>query len=158
TWRIKTQRARGQSPSQDENRDPRTPVGVFANQSSVDEPCTGTIIRWKQGDPENPYNFSKTKKSAILVSAMCLLVNSTMGSSLLSNSIPYIVHEWNEQATLLISVYLIGYVFGPIICELPFTHLYLTLPCFPLLVVGGPLSEHIGRRNITITTFALFLI
>lgn len=85
-----------------------------------------------------------------------------MGSSLLSNSIPYIVHEWNvtsqEQATLPISVYLIGYVFGPIICELPFTHLYLTLPCFPLLVVGGPLSEHIGRRNITITTFALFLI
>ncbi|CAH0020578.1 unnamed protein product [Clonostachys rhizophaga] len=52
------QGAKGQSPSQDEKRDPRTPVGVLANQSSVDELCTGTIIRWKEGDPENPYNFS----------------------------------------------------------------------------------------------------
>ncbi|CAG9985059.1 unnamed protein product [Clonostachys byssicola] len=137
-----TQAARGQSPSQDEKRDPKTPLGVFENQSSVDEPCTRTVIKWKHGDPENPYNFSKTKKSAILVSAICLLVNSTMGSSLPSNAIPYILHEWSvttqEQVILSISVYLIGYVLGPII--------------------WGPLSEHIGRRNITITTFVLFLI
>ncbi|VUC28822.1 unnamed protein product [Clonostachys rosea] len=136
------QAARGLSHGQDEKRDAGTSVGVIENQSFVAEPYIRTIIKWKHGDPENPYNFSKTKKLAILVSAMCLLVNSTMGSSLPSNAIPYIVHEWSiasqEQAILPISVYLIGYVLGPII--------------------WGPLSKHIGRRKITITTFILFLI
>jgi hypothetical protein len=55
-----------------------------------------------------------------------------MGSSFPSNAIPYIVHEWSatsqEQAILPISVYLIGYVLGPIICEyiplLYYTFLY----------------------------------
>ncbi|TDZ39656.1 Citrinin biosynthesis cluster MFS transporter mrr1 [Colletotrichum spinosum] len=65
-----------------------------------------------------------------------------MGSALPSNAIPFITAEWgitNEQQQVLpISVYLIGYVFGP--------------------VVWGPLSEHIGRRTLTIVTFILFTI
>ena len=71
-----------------------------------------------------------------------LVINSTMGSSLPSMAIPYIAKSFHvtqeEQLVLPISVYLIGYVFGPII--------------------WGPLSEEYGRRMLTIATFAAFLL
>lgn len=71
-----------------------------------------------------------------------LVVNSTMGSALPSMAIPIIVDYFGvsseEQKVLPISVYLIGYVFGPII--------------------WGPLSEHFGRRNLSFATFAFFCI
>lgn len=57
-------------------------------------------------------------------------------------AIPKITSEYNvtsqSQMVLPISVYLIGYVFGPII--------------------WGPLSEHLGRRLLTLMTFTLFCI
>lgn len=57
-------------------------------------------------------------------------------------AIPKITEEFHitsqEQKVLPISVYLIGYVFGPII--------------------WGPLSEHLGRRTLSIITFTLFTI
>lgn len=69
-----------------------------------------------------------------------LVVNSTMGSSLPSMAIPKIAAEFGttaqEQMVLPISVYLIGYVFGPI--------------------VWGPLSEHFGRKTLTICSFGPF--
>lgn len=73
---------------------------------------------------------------------MMQVINSTMGSALPSNAIPFITAEWgitNEQQQVLpISVFLIGYVFGP--------------------VVWAPLSEHLGRRMLTIITFVMFTI
>lgn len=71
---------------------------------------------------------------------MVLVLNSTMGSSLPSQAIPYIASEWNiegqAQRVLPISMYLLGYVFGPII--------------------WGPLSEHFGRRRLILGTFAAY--
>jgi MFS family permease len=68
------------------------------------------------------------------------VINSTMGSSLPSMAIPKITEEWGvispEQSVLPISVYLIGYVLGPII--------------------WGPLSEQFGRRNLSIAAFSTF--
>jgi MFS family permease len=65
-----------------------------------------------------------------------------MGSALPSMAIPKIVDDFGvtseEQRVLPISVYLIGYVFGPII--------------------WGPLSEHFGRRNLSFVTFGFFTI
>lgn len=71
-----------------------------------------------------------------------LVINSTMGSALPSLAIPNIVEDFGitSQAgkVLPISVYLIGYVFGPII--------------------WGPLSEHFGRRDLSFATFVLFTV
>lgn len=71
-----------------------------------------------------------------------LVINSTMGSALPSMAIPKITGDYGvtsqSQMVLPISVYLIGYVFGPII--------------------WGPLSEHLGRRLLSIITFTLFSI
>ncbi|KAF9874510.1 hypothetical protein CkaCkLH20_08073 [Colletotrichum karsti] len=101
-----------------------------------------TIVSWEDGDPENPHNWSHTKKFLILCLTMLQVINSTMGSALPSNAIPFITAEWGitsqPQQVLPISVYLIGYVFGP--------------------VVWAPASEHVGRRVLTVVTFVLFTI
>ncbi|EEY19202.1 polyamine transporter 3 [Verticillium alfalfae VaMs.102] len=111
-------------------------------------PCTSgedeekTIVSWEDDDPENPYNWSSTRKLLILLLTMMLIINSTMGSALPSNAIPYISEQWNiaspQGQILPICVFMIGYFFGPIL--------------------WGPLSEHFGRRIITNVTFILFTV
>lgn len=71
---------------------------------------------------------------------MVLVLNSTMGSSLPSQAIPFVTKAWvvegqNEQ-NLPISIYLVGYVFGPLI--------------------WGPMSEHFGRRWLLVGTFLCY--
>ena len=69
-----------------------------------------------------------------------LVLNSTIGSALPSMAVPFITEEFHitssSQKVLPISVFLIGYVFGPLI--------------------WGPLSEQYGRRNLTFVTFTAF--
>jgi len=88
--------------------DKATPYSGF----NTDDDDEDTIIAWEENDPENPYNWSGRKKNTILATTMLLIVNSTMGSSLPSNAIPYIAAEWQieseQQKVLPISVYLIG--------------------------------------------------
>lgn len=63
-----------------------------------------------------------------------------MSSSLPAMAVPSITAEFGISSTtanaLPISVFLIGYIFGPII--------------------WGPLTEHFGRRDLSIHTFILF--
>ncbi|KAM3490371.1 hypothetical protein MY3957_006311 [Beauveria namnaoensis] len=127
-------------------------------------------IEWKVDDPENPKNWPKvrsvplltlylthqikkkkktdptacrvhqSKKHMITALTSLLVLNSTIGSALPSQAIPFITAYFGvtsqEQHVLPISVFLVGYVFGPLI--------------------WGPLSEHIGRRNLTLATFSSF--
>ncbi|KAM0815798.1 putative Major facilitator superfamily transporter [Seiridium cardinale] len=125
------------------------------DQNSSRSPAT-IVISWADKDVENPYNWprvmcfyssarskltaAQSKKLPVVISSMILVVNSTMGSSLPSMAIPFIMDEWGiaeqEQKVLPISTYLIGYVFGPL--------------------MWGPLSEQFGRRILALLTFALF--
>ncbi len=70
------------------------------------------------------------------------MINSTMGSSLPSNAVPFIsahFHITSSSAKILpISIYLVGYVVGP--------------------VLFGPLSEAYGRQVIMISTFFGFTV
>ncbi|KAK3387557.1 major facilitator superfamily transporter [Podospora didyma] len=105
-----------------------------------DEDDEDMILAWEENDPENPYNWSGRKKAGILLTTMMLIVNSTMGSALPSNALPFIADDWDvvseQQKVLPISVYLIGYVMGPIL--------------------WAPLSEQYGRKKLTIGTFIMF--
>ncbi|KAF4126391.1 Fungal trichothecene efflux pump (TRI12) [Geosmithia morbida] len=98
------------------------------------------VIGWKYKDADDPYNWPAPKKAAITSLTGLLVINSTVGSSLPSMAVPKMAELWNvtshEQMVLPISVYLIGYVAGP--------------------MIWGPLSEHLGRRNLTIITFICF--
>lgn len=73
---------------------------------------------------------------------MIVVVNSTLGSGLPANAIPFISKEFNITSPaaqiLPLSMYLLGYVLGPL--------------------VFGPLSETYGRRMILVITFLLFTI
>ncbi|KAK3941712.1 major facilitator superfamily transporter [Diplogelasinospora grovesii] len=114
-----------------------------SSESLEDDDDDGkVIVSWSENDPENPYNWSDRKKGAILWTTMFLIINSTMGSALPSNAIPFMTAEWGvtsqQQKVLPISVYLIGYVMGPI--------------------VWAPLSEQYGRKHFTICTFVVFTI
>ncbi|KAI0908409.1 major facilitator superfamily transporter [Ustulina deusta] len=107
---------------------------------SMHDTTVKKIISWEPNDKENPYNWSDGRKVFITITSMVSVINSTMGSSLPSMAVPYMTREWgvtsDTQKVLPISTYLIGYVFGPLL--------------------WGPLSEHIGRRNLTVVTLSLF--
>jgi len=100
------------------------------------------MVSFSNGDPENPYNWSAGKKIFILIAGIIAVINSTLGSSLPSGAINYIskdFHVTNDQQLVLpISLFLVGYVLGPIFF--------------------GPLSETYGRRIIMISSFVIFTI
>ncbi|KAJ4320454.1 hypothetical protein N0V84_005845 [Fusarium piperis] len=118
-------------------------IGALHNIRSRTRSRTNEVlVNWELDDPENPYNWSTSKKNLILFLTAMLVINSTMGSALPSLAIPNIVEDFGITSqtgrVLPISVYLIGYVLGPII--------------------WGPLSEHFGRRDLSFATFGLFTV
>ncbi|PGG97474.1 hypothetical protein AJ79_09194 [Helicocarpus griseus UAMH5409] len=100
-----------------------------------------TIVSFHSQDPENPVNWKKSKKLLVLSTGMINVLNSTLCSSLPSGAMPYIAKEFNvtseEQLVLPISLFLAGYVFGPIVC--------------------GPLSESYGRKPVMVIPFFIFM-
>ncbi|KAJ2899237.1 hypothetical protein MKZ38_003337 [Zalerion maritima] len=100
-------------------------------------------ISWEKNDPGNPYNWPAPKKALVFVVGVALVLNSTMGSSLPGNSVTYIMDEFHvhgdtngTRKVLPISMFLLGYVFGPI--------------------VWGPMSESFGRKWISVVTFFFY--
>ncbi|KFA61996.1 hypothetical protein S40285_07908 [Stachybotrys chlorohalonatus IBT 40285] len=119
-------------------------LSVLENQdtpySSDDNAEHVTTVTFKDDDPECPYNWSNNKKRFIVATILLTVLNSTLGSSLPSNAIPHIAYDFgvstddsNPERVLPISIFLVGYVFGPLLF--------------------GPLSEWYGRRYIILLTF-----
>ncbi|KAI1799241.1 MFS general substrate transporter [Daldinia bambusicola] len=125
-----------------EEKDNRVTTDDTPESSSFQGSEGRTVISWEANDKGNPYNWSTGRKTFIVVSSMATVANSTLGSSLPSMAIPYMTKEWGitnqTQSVLPISTYLLGYVFGPIF--------------------WGPLSEHVGRRNISTGCFIMYTI
>ena len=82
------------------------------------------------------------KKSYVTLTATLTSINSTMGSSLTSNLVDTLkeafIVQSDTQMILPTSMYLIGFVFGPLIF--------------------APMSENYGRRPIIVTGFALYIL
>ncbi|KAF2150854.1 MFS general substrate transporter [Myriangium duriaei CBS 260.36] len=100
------------------------------------------VISFADGDPEDPHNWSNTKKCFVVFLGVILVINSTIGSSIASGT-PVQVADYfdnhNEyQLVLPISIYLVGYVLGPL--------------------AFGPLSESYGRKWVMIATFGIFTV
>ncbi|PGH19699.1 hypothetical protein AJ80_03854 [Polytolypa hystricis UAMH7299] len=99
------------------------------------------IVRFEPGDKDNPYNWSTAKKMTIVFLTVLMTLNSTLSSSMPSGSISFIAKDFNvtsnEELVLPISIFLIGYIFGPLIL--------------------GPLSEAYGRRPLLIYPFIVYL-
>ncbi|KAF7961113.1 hypothetical protein EAE96_000780 [Botrytis aclada] len=93
------------------------------------------------GDIENPKNWSTARRWYITVVSVLLVVNAAFASSSPSGCLTGIEKEFNisaEVAALVISVFLLGYCFGPLF--------------------WAPLSEFFGRRWIFYISFTLYLV
>jgi len=100
------------------------------------------LVSFSHNDPDNPFHWSSKKKNFVVFVGVMLVMNSTIGSSIASGTpveISNYFHNYNqEQLVLPTSIYLVGYVLGPLLF--------------------GPLSESFGRRWVLIATFALFTV
>ncbi|QUC17031.1 uncharacterized protein UV8b_01272 [Ustilaginoidea virens] len=98
------------------------------------------LISWGPDDPQNPHNWSTPRKAFVVVIIVLMVFNSSMSSALPSMAIPSITAELGASSAaagvLPISMFLVGYIFGPLI--------------------WAPLTEHYGRRCLTVLTFAAF--
>lgn len=103
-------------------------------------PETG-FLDFSENDLENPKNWSTPRRWYVTVIAVLLVVNATFASSSPSGCLDSIADELHvsiEAAGLVITLFLLGYVFGPLF--------------------WAPLSEFFGRRWIFYISFTLYLI
>lgn len=95
------------------------------------------IVSFDLDDPDDPYNWSNRKKKFVTFVGVALVVNSTIGSSIASGATlefsNYFHPDNQEQLVLPTSIYLVGYVLGPLLF--------------------GPLSESYGRKWVMVATF-----
>lgn len=92
------------------------------------------------GDIENPKNWSVARRWYITVISCLLVVNATFASSSPSGSLDGIAQQFDvstEAAGLVVTLFLLGYCFGPLFWAL--------------------LSEFFGRRWIFYISFTLYL-
>ncbi|KAJ6010360.1 hypothetical protein N7451_001772 [Penicillium sp. IBT 35674x] len=101
-----------------------------------------TIVSFGPNDPGNPVNWKNSRKFLVLAAGVMQVMNSTIASSICSNAVPQIAAEFNienEQALVLpISIFLIGYILGPLL--------------------WGPSSEYFGRRRPLLIAYCGFMI
>ncbi|PWY67154.1 MFS general substrate transporter [Aspergillus heteromorphus CBS 117.55] len=100
------------------------------------------LVDFDQGSPHNPNNWSFGKKLYTVLSALSLVLNSGISSSLPSNIVPAMMREFHvtgdSEQVLPTAMFLIGYVVGPLVLS--------------------PLSETIGRKPVLLWTFTVFVL
>ncbi|KAF2198315.1 MFS general substrate transporter [Delitschia confertaspora ATCC 74209] len=92
-------------------------------------------------DPGNPQNWSKTRRWGITISMCLMLFTVTFSSSIFSVAITVVAEQYHVGtvvATLGVALFVLGFVFGP--------------------VIFGPLSEVLGRRSPLFFGYILFAI
>ncbi|OTA59264.1 MFS general substrate transporter [Hypoxylon sp. EC38] len=100
------------------------------------------VVDWDgPNDPENPMNWSDTNKWLNIGILSIMTIVTPLGSSMFAPGIPGIMVEFHERsstvATFLVSVYILGFAFGPLLI--------------------APLSEILGRRPLYIVGNILFV-
>ncbi|ETW75515.1 major facilitator superfamily [Heterobasidion irregulare TC 32-1] len=105
-------------------------------------PADSNLVTWDgPNDPENPQNWSHGYKWAITVLMSLMTLNVTFASSAPSSASLFIAAEFRttqEVSYLITSIFLIGYVLGPLL--------------------WGPGSEVVGRKLICTVALTLYTI
>jgi hypothetical protein len=97
------------------------------------------IIDWEDNESGNPYNWTPKKKwlNIAVLSALTLL--TPLGSSFFAPAVPRVMADFNStselEATFVVSVYLLGFAFGPILIA-PLSELYGRLVVYHTCNVG----------------------
>jgi predicted MFS family arabinose efflux permease len=82
------------------------------------DPVDPFLVKWAPDDPGNPYNWTTGRKSWITFQLGMLAFAASLGSSIIAPGEPAInkytgVSE--EASVLTISLYIVGFIFGPLI-------------------------------------------
>ncbi|KAI0314881.1 major facilitator superfamily domain-containing protein [Amylostereum chailletii] len=121
--------------------DPREPSLRTASKTSLPK-LDSNLVTWDgPKDPANPQNWSRRYRWFVTWFISMLTVNVTFASSAPSTATRLIAAEFGtskEVSYLVTTVYLLGYVFGP--------------------MFWGPGSELVGRRPVFVITLALYTI
>jgi len=99
------------------------------------------FLDFSPGDIENPKNWSPRRRWYITIASVLLVVNATFASSGPSGNVEGIAKQFGvsvEAAGLVITLFLLGYCFGPLF--------------------WAPMSEFFGRRYIFYISFTLYLV
>ncbi|KAH9211816.1 MFS transporter [Leptodontidium sp. 2 PMI_412] len=110
-------------------------------KSTVPHKNRDGLLDFSPGDIENPKNWSTRRRYYITVVSVLLVVNATFASSGPSGTLVGIAEHFHVSrvaAGLVITLFLLGYCFGPLF--------------------WAPLSEFYGRRWIFYISFTLYLI
>ncbi|KAI0204356.1 cycloheximide resistance protein [Astrocystis sublimbata] len=98
------------------------------------------VVGWDgENDPENPYNWTTTRK---ILNTGCVSFQtflSPLASSIFAPGVPLVLAEFHsnslEIATFVVSVYLIGFAAGPIVLA-PLSEIYGRVPVYHVCNVG----------------------
>jgi hypothetical protein len=74
------------------------------------------LVKWEKGDPKNPYNWTLKYKSWITFQLGMLALAASLGSSIIAPAEKAVAEEFGlsqEVAVLSISLYVLGFAFGP---------------------------------------------
>ncbi|KAI4230710.1 MAG: hypothetical protein L6R40_007967 [Gallowayella cf. fulva] len=103
--------------------------GEDQNSSPYKDEKEAYRVDWGPDDPENPQNWKTAYKGWLTFQLGMLALAASLGSSIISpagNAIAHYAHISLEVATLPLSLYILGFVFGPLL--------------------WGPISEVWGRK------------
>ncbi|QIW96568.1 hypothetical protein AMS68_002086 [Peltaster fructicola] len=121
--------------------DEKNKAGTASSQCSSDgERPEHNVISWSINDPGNPHNWSATRKVFVVIAGIVLVFNSTFGSSIAAGASQQTADYFNVtntvQLVLPTSLFLVGYVLGPLLT--------------------APMSESYGRKPILFVTFLIY--
>ncbi|KAK3717067.1 hypothetical protein LTR37_006122 [Vermiconidia calcicola] len=125
-----------------DSRDTSNPVSRTPSEHQDGGDDGQIIVSFTEHDRTSPFNWPRSKKLYVVFTGMAMVINSTLGSALPSGATGVVaeyfdVHQ-QELLVLPVSIYLIGYILGPLIF--------------------APLSESYGRKIVMICTFVMFTI
>ncbi|KAJ5166738.1 MFS transporter cpaT [Penicillium canariense] len=117
----------------DVEQGPTTKIKENDAEQVNDGPRDPNIVDWDgPDDPDNPLNWTKKRKVLATVSIALITLLTPLGSSMFAPGVSQLVRDFNitstELASFVVSVYLLGYCFGPLLI--------------------APISEIIGRRTV----------
>ncbi|KAI0859697.1 cycloheximide resistance protein [Xylaria cubensis] len=132
---------RKQSGATAENTNHDLEKGEPIEKTSTDDDKDDPNVVWWDGenDPENPYNWTTFRK---VLNTGCVSFQtfiSPLASSIFAPGVPLVLEEFHstspEIATFVVSVYLLGFAFGPLLVA-PLSEIYGRVPVYHVCNVG----------------------
>ncbi|KAH9892193.1 bicyclomycin resistance protein [Xylariomycetidae sp. FL2044] len=109
-------------------------------KDALDDETDPNVVWWDgPDDPENPYNWPKSRKiiNTGLISAMTFV--SPLASSIFAPGVPQVMMDFKssspEIATFVVSVYVLGYAAGPLLIA-PLSEIYGRIIVYHVCNVG----------------------